>query len=221
MDMKLTELLSLADRRRDLQLMEHGQKGPLFAPGGKEKFLSLLGSHLKGADGEAAFAFLSSKAGGELFLTEEDVKTLASIAGGTSSDKRAAGEPSGRAGVSYRSLPLRQKEAGFPAAAPEDLPHLMRHFSDQILSSRFTLHPIELAAMGLKRLIDISPFESGNEGTAVLLAALILVNAGFPPFFITDENRASVKEALAVSRKTCDIEPLCLLVAGWILKEGF
>lgn len=218
--MKLTELLSLADRRRDLQLMEHGQKGPLLAPGGKEKFLSLLRSHLKGADGEAAFSFLSSKAGGELSLTEEDVKTLAFIAGGTAASKRLFGEPSGKSGVSYRSLPLDCKEGCFPAAAPGDLPHLMRHFSDQILSSRFTLHPIELAAMGLKRLIDISPFESHNEETAVLLADLILVNAGFPPFFITDENRASVTEALAVSRKTCDMEPLCLLTADWILKKG-
>ncbi|MCI9388546.1 MAG: Fic family protein [Lachnospiraceae bacterium] len=41
-------------------------------------------------------------------------------------------------------------------------PRLMAHLTDQILSSRSTLHPIELAAMAHKRLVDIHPFIDGN-----------------------------------------------------------
>ena len=41
-------------------------------------------------------------------------------------------------------------------------PRLMAHLTDQILSSQSTLHPIELAAMAHKRLVDIHPFIDGN-----------------------------------------------------------
>ena len=44
----------------------------------------------------------------------------------------------------------------------EYVPRLMAHLTDQILSSRSTLHPIELAAMAHKRLVDIHPFIDGN-----------------------------------------------------------
>ena len=42
--------------------------------------------------------------------------------------------------------------------APDEVPHLMAHLVDQLSSSRTTLHPIELAAMAHKRLVDIHPF---------------------------------------------------------------
>lgn len=55
----------------------------------------------------------------------------------------------------------------------------MKHLADQIHSSRSTLHPIELAAMAHKRLVDIHPFVDGNGRTARLLMNLILVNVGY------------------------------------------
>ena len=72
----------------------------------------------------------------------------------------------------------------------------MHHLPDQILSSRFNLHHIELAAMSLKRLIDISPYEEKNEEAAVLLMDRILTGAGFVPILITPENREAFMDAL-------------------------
>lgn len=69
----------------------------------------------------------------------------------------------------YRTISLPQG-----GAAPVDIPRLMDHLVEQILSSRFTLTPPELAAMAGRRLLEILPFDSKNEETAAALKKLIL-----------------------------------------------
>ena len=62
----------------------------------------------------------------------------------------------------YRSIQVFISGTEYVPPAPDEIPRLMTHLSDQILSSRSTLHPIELAAMAHKRLVDIHPFINGN-----------------------------------------------------------
>lgn len=47
--------------------------------------------------------------------------------------------------------------------APEEVPHLMEHFINQIQNSKKLMHPIEFASICHKRLVDIHPFKDGME----------------------------------------------------------
>lgn len=76
----------------------------------------------------------------------------------------------------YHSIQFHISGTEYVPPAPDKVPQLMKHLADQIHSSRSTLHPIELAAMTHKRLVDIHPFVDGNGRTARLLMNLILVN---------------------------------------------
>ena len=218
--MKLNELLQLADSGRADSSRQARAHQPL--PGEwKAFFLKPARRALPGADADALWQFFSSKAGQELSLTLADIDRLYCIAGRR---KRACTSfpVSGQERTNqerFRSSSIKILDGTFDAAAPEDLPQLMRHLPDQILSSRFTLHPIELAAMSLKRLIDISPYEEKNEEAAVLLMDRILTGAGFVPIFITPENRAAFMNALCLSRRICDMEPLSRLTAEEILRQ--
>ena len=66
----------------------------------------------------------------------------------------------------YRSIQVYISGTEYIPPSAEDIPQLMKHLTDQIHSSRSTLHPIELAAMAHKRLVDIHPFVDGNGRTA-------------------------------------------------------
>lgn len=198
----LSHLLSMADEARATVRKNINGLNLFSSQSSKTMFLSQSAAFLHSSDGEAAYKFLESRAGKDLSLSEEDVKKL-----------YLAASPSSPSQAVYRTEPLVIPGTNVLAASPDDLPQLMRHLPDQILSSRFTLHPIELAAMSLKRFIDISPFKDNNRETAVLLMDLILVSADFLPFFITDENQKSIEETLDASRHICDMEPLSILVA--------
>lgn len=95
----------------------------------------------------------------------------------------------------------------------EDVPRLMAHLTNQIESSRSTLHPIELATMAHKRLLDILPFDSGNGQEARLLMNLILVHYGYSIVAIPEEKMAEYKNAIKTARKQGDTEPLTTLIA--------
>lgn len=101
--------------------------------------------------------------------------------------------------------------------SPDDIPRLMGHLADQILSSRTTLHPVELAAMAHKRLVDIYPFPHGNHRTARLLMNLILVNSGYCAVSIPSDRQKDYGRILTESRKTNDMEPLSILIAQCVI----
>ena len=119
----------------------------------------------------------------------------------------------------YRSIQVFIPGTEYVPPAPDEVPRLMAHLTDQILSSRSTLHPIELAAMAHKRLVDIHPFINGGNGrTARLLMNLILVNNGYgvvstPPVWRNDHI-----SALSTSRRLYDMDPFSKLFAECVIE---
>lgn len=118
----------------------------------------------------------------------------------------------------YRSLQVYLSGTEYVPPSPEEIPHLMEHLVSQIHFSRNTLHPIELAAMAHKRLVDIHPFTDGNGRTARLLMNLILVNAGYGVVSIPPILRNNYINALSASRETNDMEPFSKLVAECVIE---
>lgn len=118
----------------------------------------------------------------------------------------------------YRSIQVFISGTEYIPPEPGEIPRLMSHLTDQIRSSRVTLHPIELAAMTHKRLVDIHPFIDGNGRTARLLMNLILVNSGYGVVSIPPIWRNDYINALSVSRKENDMEPFSKLIAECVIE---
>lgn len=118
----------------------------------------------------------------------------------------------------YRTSRLHPDMADHIPSAPEEIPRLMAHFTDQIYFSRTILHPIELAAMAHKRLLDIQPFAQGNGQIACLLMNLLLVNSGYGITVILPEDREDYRNALLTSRRLHDIEPFSKFTAACVLR---
>ncbi len=118
----------------------------------------------------------------------------------------------------YRSIQVFISGTEYVPPAPDEIPRLMTHLSDQILSSRSTLHPIELAAMAHKRLVDIHPFIDGNGRTARLLMNLILVNTGYGVVSIPPVWRNDHINALSASRRMNDMDPFSKLIAECVIE---
>lgn len=123
----------------------------------------------------------------------------------------------GQAGK-YRSIQVYISGTEYIPPAPDEIPQLMKHLIDQIHSSQTTLHPIELATMAHKRLVDIHPFIDGNGRTARLLMNLILVNTGYGVVSIPPIWRNDYINALSASRKQNDIEPFSKLIAECVIE---
>lgn len=118
----------------------------------------------------------------------------------------------------YRSIQVYISGTYYVPPSPDEVPRLMQHLADQIHSSRTTLHPIELASMAHKRLVDIHPFSDGNGRTARLLMNLILVNAGYGVVSIPPVLRNDYINALSSSRHRNDMEPFSRLVAECVIE---
>lgn len=144
----------------------------------------------------------------DIAITEETIRELY---------RTAAAESGSTPSDSYRTGMPADADSGYQ---PEDVPRLTGHLADQIRSSKSSLHPIELAAMAGKRLIDIQPFDRGNEETAFLLMNLILASAGYCPVTVGIERREAYRQALSASGKEYDMEPFTRLIAGWILERA-
>lgn len=118
----------------------------------------------------------------------------------------------------YRTVPVGSFAAEQVPPAPEELPRLMGHLADQIHSSKTTLHPIELAAMAHKRLMDMQPFLYGNGRTARLLMNLILVNNGYGAVSIPPARGTDYFNALGDSRRLHDMEPFSRVIAECVIE---
>lgn len=121
-------------------------------------------------------------------------------------------------GGQYRTIQVYISGTEYLPPSPEDVPQLMRHLTDQIHSSQTTLHPIELAAMAHKRLVDIHPFIDGNGRTARLLMNLILMNKGYGVVTIPPIWRNDYINALSASRRLNDMEPFSRLIAECVIE---
>ena len=118
----------------------------------------------------------------------------------------------------YRSIQVYISGLEYVPPAPDEVPRLMKHLTDQIRSSRTTLHPIELAAMAHKRLVDIHPFIDGNGRIARLLMNLILVNAGYGVVSIPPNLQNDYINALSASRRLNDMESFSKLIAECVIE---
>lgn len=119
----------------------------------------------------------------------------------------------------YRTFPYRDKTTGFPSPKPEDLPHVMAHLSDQFFSSLATLHPVELAAMMTKRILDIQAFPDGNTLLAPLMTNLILCSYGYPSISIPSSKQMDFAHTLATTRTEYDMEPFSIFIADCLLEQ--
>ncbi|TGY98344.1 Fic family protein [Petralouisia muris] len=118
----------------------------------------------------------------------------------------------------YRSIQVYISGTEYIPPAPGEVPQLMGHLTDQIHSSKLSLHPIELAAMAHKRLVDIHPFIDGNGRAARLLMNLILVNSGYGVVSIPPIWRDDYINALSASRCLNGIEPFSKLIAECVIE---
>jgi Fic family protein len=83
-------------------------------------------------------------------------------------------------------------------ATPEDTPALMNelmNFYKQALNEK-GIHSLVLSALFHHRFVAIHPFADGNGRTARWLSNLILMQAGWPPIVIRQEDRYSYYEIL-------------------------
>lgn len=118
----------------------------------------------------------------------------------------------------YRSIQVYISGTEYVPPAPDAIPLSMKHLVDQIRSSRSILHPIELASMAHKQLVDIHPFIDGNGRAARLLMNLLLVNTGYGVVSIPPIWRNDYINALSASRRQQDMEPFCKLIAECVIE---
>lgn len=145
----------------------------------------------------------------DMYITEDTIKKLHRLF-----YQKVDADQAGQ----YRSIQVFISGTDYIPPSAEDVPQLMSHMVDQIRSSRTTLHPIELAAMAHKRLVDIHPFVDGNGRTARLLMNLILVNAGYGVVSIPPIWRNDYINTLSTSRRQNDMEPFSKLIAECVIE---
>jgi Fic family protein len=85
-----------------------------------------------------------------------------------------------------------------------EVPALMAEFIAELNEGSGRLHPVVLAALAHRRLVDIHPFLDGNGRTARLLMNLILVNRGYQIVSIPPVLRADYMSALRAAQSGSD-----------------
>jgi len=83
----------------------------------------------------------------------------------------------------------------------EEVPALMKGLTDELDEKWSTLHPVLLAALAHRKLVDIHPFVDGNGRTARLLMNLILVNRGYQIVTIAPVLRLDYINALKAAQR--------------------
>lgn len=100
----------------------------------------------------------------------------------------------------YRNIPVRISGPTTVLPNPIKVPSLMESFTKEIIASK--LHPVELAAFAHYKLVAIHPFIDGNGRTARLLMNMILIQSGYPPSIINNEDREAYIKALEKADST-------------------
>ena len=80
------------------------------------------------------------------------------------------------------------------------------------------IHPIERAALGLVRIADIWPFDTGNLTVAIMLGNIILAQANLPPFFVLPEHKREFT-AIIGQAMTIETQPLINAIYKTIMRE--
>lgn len=168
---------------------------------------------LKTVGHAAAFDYMTNEAlKNPLVITEDIIKTMHYLLF-NKMEEREAGQ--------YRKKQSEESKKERRLPPPEEIPHFMEHLINQIESSKKMLHPIEFATMSHKRLLEIQPFEEGNEYIARLLLNLILVSAGYTVTTIPTELKEDYNHALMAAQKkdNPDIDRLTVFIAECVIES--
>ncbi|MEN6565267.1 MAG: Fic family protein, partial [Veillonellales bacterium] len=127
-------------------------------------------------------------------------------------DKQNAGK--------YRDIAVYITGTDYLPPEPEQVPQLMKEYVNKVNQLSGKVHPIELAALAHKWLVDIHPYVEGNGRTARLLMNLLLMHYGYGIVSIPPVLRLEYIEALCVSQRANqpDAEPLIKLIAECTLE---
>ena len=147
----------------------------------------------------------------ELTITKENILKLHALIYGEIESQHAG---------TMRTTAVVPIESNYKVPSPDELEHLMNHLVDQLDSSKYALHPIELAALAHKRLLDIYPFLYGNGQVARLLMNLILIHAGYGIAIIPPEKKEEYYKALETSRKLYNPDPITNIIAECIVNTN-
>jgi Fic family protein len=101
----------------------------------------------------------------------------------------------------------------------ENLPLVLESACQWFSADSFAeLHPIEQASIVFLRLIELRPFDQGNQQTALVAASLFTLRSGLPPIIIDPESqpahRAALNEGIRMNTK-----PMVELVAESVEKS--
>ncbi|HYP29428.1 MAG TPA: Fic family protein [Blastocatellia bacterium] len=187
-----------------------------FAPWMESDFvfsaLTLAGARVERARVEEAVR--SARAPGD---GPEDVsiirllRALRSVASRVESEGRKAGltpefllsfarKPDGSGGEFRKARADQLKGAGSAprlAAPPEYLPAMVESACLWFTAGSFEeMHPLEQAAIVHLRLIEIRPFEEGNEELSLVAASLFTLRGGLPPVIIPQEMTNAYRDAV-------------------------
>jgi Uncharacterized conserved protein len=105
-----------------------------------------------------------------------------------------------QAGV-YRSHQVFISGTEYIPPTAEDVPALMKELVSELNNKIEKLHPVELAALAHRRLVDVHPYTDGNGRTARLLMNLVLVNQGYQLALIPPVLRLDYINALKAAQR--------------------
>ncbi len=82
-------------------------------------------------------------------------------------------------------------------ASVEETPALMSELTDWLTANRTAHHPLVLSALFHHAFVSIHPFDDGNGRMTRLLSNLVLMQAGFPPVIVRQQEREAYYAALS------------------------
>ncbi|MCI0398034.1 MAG: Fic family protein [Chloroflexi bacterium] len=97
-----------------------------------------------------------------------------------------------------------------PEETPAKMGELMAWYRREL--ARGELHPLILAATFHYQFVAIHPFDDGNGRMARLLMNLILMQAGYPPLIVRNEDKNAYLFALEKADADNDLEPFVNLI---------
>jgi len=156
-----------------------------------EKGLTVAGKtlveHLEAVNHAEALDYIKSLAGNtRKAISEGVILDIHKLILGNIDDRNA-----GR----YRSVPVRIAGSRVILPNPLKVPELMAELVAW-LHRESQAHPVAVAAEAHYRLVSIHPFVDGNGRTARLLMNLLLIQEGYPPAIIRDQDRLRYINAL-------------------------
>ena len=126
----------------------------------------------------------------------------------------------GRAGAGeLRKNDIKPIYRGQDCVPPEFIERSLENLTSWTSADSFgQIHAIERCALTITRVVDIWPFEYGNQTMALLFGNLALSSAGLTPFFVLKEHRKELEKIVAQAM-TIDMQPLVNAVFQIVRKE--